>query len=87
MPTANRSEGRNVHVFDASRPDEELGGLIVNEGTALTNEIFLAMLDVLILPTASYEVWHRDSDTMISRTDDPLQRGEYEIRGQGSCSA
>ncbi|KAI9787845.1 MAG: hypothetical protein M1816_007412 [Peltula sp. TS41687] len=84
MPSLDRSEGRNVHFFDASRPDEALGGLLVTESTAVTHAVFLSMLHILIVASAPYEVVLRNSGDIIQRTNDPLREGSYDIKSQGT---
>ena len=84
----DRTEGRGVHFFDASRPDEPLGGLHLNEPTVVTHAIFLSMLDILIVSSSPlpYEVLLRGSGNVISRTNDPLHNGNYDIRTKGTHS-
>jgi hypothetical protein len=76
----NRSEGRNVHFFDARHPNDALGGLILNPSVTQSN--FLQMLEILIVSSHPYDVSLRDSGIDLTRCDEPLQSGNYDIKLQ-----
>ncbi|TGZ78515.1 hypothetical protein EX30DRAFT_350917 [Ascodesmis nigricans] len=44
---ANRSAGRNIHLYDANDPDTELGGLILTNG--VTNANFYSRVEIICL--------------------------------------
>ena len=54
----NRSGGRNVHFYDARKPEEVLGGLILDQRSPVTEAAFLTMLEILIGSSHPYEVRH-----------------------------
>jgi len=76
MPTANRSEGRNVHIHDANNPTEVLGGLILTNGVTKAN--FYSMIEILFIFTSTVFLRHND-DTIVQRDDTPLLPGNYYI--------
>ena len=78
MPS-NRSGGRNVHFYDARKPDEVLGGLILDQPSSVTEATVLAMLEILIVPSCPYEVRHRASAKVVSSDAIPLATGHYDI--------
>ena len=78
MPS-NRSKGRNVHFYDARKPEEVLGGLILNQGSPVTEAAFLTMLEILIVSSHPYEVRHRASAKVVSSDAIPLATGDYDI--------
>ncbi|KAK9349706.1 HNH endonuclease-domain-containing protein [Lipomyces doorenjongii] len=63
----NRSLRRNVHFYFASRPDQELGGLRLHPS-------------ILIIADCPYTVSLRDTDAILTATDEPLQPGHYDIK-------
>jgi hypothetical protein len=76
MAPEDRSQGRDVHIYDAKDPTIVLGGLILTNG--VTNANFYSMVEILVLFTSDFEL--RDKgDTKIERNDDPLQPGRYYI--------
>ena len=78
MPN-NRSGGRNVHFYDVCKPDEVLGGLILDQPSSVTEATFLAMLEILIVSSCPYEVRHRASAKVVSSDTIPLATGHYDI--------
>ncbi|MCJ1363215.1 hypothetical protein MMC16_002322 [Acarospora aff. strigata] len=76
MPAANRSDGRDVHIFDARKPTDVLGGLILTPG--VTNKNFYAMINLFVLINGTYHLRH-NSDTIVPKDDAPLLPGEYFI--------
>jgi hypothetical protein len=85
IPPADRSKGRNVHIYNAENPTVVLGGLVLSHG--VTNANLYSMLGIFILYEAPKEVpldeekpFLRDKEgTKIEKNDDPLQPGEYYI--------
>ena len=57
----DRSSRRNVHFHDARRPEEAVGGLILDQQSLVTKADFLVMLEILIISSHPYEVRHRAS--------------------------
>lgn len=79
MSVLDRSEGRDIHIYDASRPTEVLGGLILNNG--VTNHNLFQMIDVLFVFKGSFSLRH--GGNTIQDDQSPLQRGEYYIDAAG----
>ncbi|KAK9327574.1 HNH endonuclease-domain-containing protein [Lipomyces starkeyi] len=75
--SVSRSVDRSVHFFDASRPNEPLGGLFLNP--SVTRRKFIYMLEILIDANCHYSVWLRGSEAPLMPTDEPLQPGYYDI--------
>lgn len=74
----NRSEGRNVHIYDSADPDTELGGLILSTG--VTNANFFFMIEIILLFDDSFELRNGDGIVM-NRDNDPLRPGSYYVSG------
>lgn len=72
----NRSAGRDVHIYDADRPSEVLGGLILTNG--ITNSNFYEMIEILFPFEGSFSLRH-ESNTTVQNDQNPLQRGKYYI--------
>jgi hypothetical protein len=88
MPPANRSRGRNIHIYDANDPTAVLGGLILTNG--ITNANFYSMVEILIIPTdniilqdEAYFFLRDEGDNKIERDGHPLQPGKYYIVAKG----
>ncbi|CUS10127.1 unnamed protein product [Tuber aestivum] len=76
--SSHRSSRRNVHFYDATKPDgDALGGLIQNGSVTEAN--FLRMLDILLIILAPISVRHRTSGNTVSITNNPLPIGTYDI--------
>jgi len=80
MAPNNRSNGRNVHIYDANDPTTVLGGLILSNG--VTNANFYSMVEILILFASDFFL-RDEGDTKIERDDHPLQPGKYYIVAAG----
>ncbi|CUS12261.1 unnamed protein product, partial [Tuber aestivum] len=79
----NRSLPRNVLFYDATNPDESLGGLVQNGSITETN--FLDILGILLVVNGSpLRVEGRGSNHIVSRTDVPLPAGVYDIHCEAS---
>jgi hypothetical protein len=76
MAPINRSEGRNVHIYDANDPTTVLGGLVLTNG--VTNANFYSMVEILIIFTSTF-ILRYDGGTDIMKDDHPLQPGNYYI--------
>ncbi|KAK9312067.1 hypothetical protein V1524DRAFT_472965 [Lipomyces starkeyi] len=74
----NRSFGRDVHFYDISKPDQELGGLLLTP--SFTERTFLFALGILIISDSPYDVYLRGTDVPLEATDEPLQPGKYDIK-------
>lgn len=72
MISANRSAGRNIHIYNANEPDTVLGGLYVNNGVTNANFFF----------TSDYFLRDEGGNTIL-RDDYPLQPNKYYIVTQG----
>jgi hypothetical protein len=76
MPPLNRSEGRNVHIYDANDPTAELGGLVLTNG--VTNANFYSMVEILVIFTSTFFL-RDEGGTEIKKDNHPLQPGKYYI--------
>jgi len=80
----NRSSGRNVFFYDATKPNKILGGLIQNG--SITEANFLDILEIILVVAGSpLCVQERISSHVVSRTDMPLETGVYDIYCDGMC--
>src|SRR5207248_8104180 len=84
MLRMNRSEGRDVHIYDANDPTTALGGLILTNG--VTNANLYSMLDMFIVyeepsfPEDEEPFLLQDEEgTRIEKNNHPLQAGKYYI--------
>lgn len=77
MSTNNRSEGRNVLIYDAKNPSEPVGGLILTHG--ITNANLYAMIDIICIFSSTFILQLEDSNTIILKNDDVLRPGNYYI--------
>ncbi|KAG0137883.1 hypothetical protein HOY82DRAFT_644886 [Tuber indicum] len=79
----NRSLPRNVKFYDATNPDEVLGGLVQNG--SITEANFLDILGiVLVVGVSAIRVRERESSHIVSRTEVPVQVGVYDIYCEAS---
>ena len=79
MP-ADRSLGRNVHFYDATMPDNALGGLIQNGSVTEAN--FIDMLGILVITKTPIRVQKRGGTgggTFVTSTNNKLELGEYDL--------
>jgi hypothetical protein len=75
IPPIDRSERRDVYIYDPSKP-KPIGGLILTNG--VTNANFYSMVGILVLFESNFELRDED-DTKIERNNSLLQPGEYYI--------
>jgi hypothetical protein len=80
MSVANRSLGRDVHIYDANNPATVLGGLVLTNG--VTNANFYSMVEVFLLFDSNYVLRHEDV-TEVRRDEEALQPGNYYIHTNG----
>lgn len=73
----DRSVGRDVHVYDAERPLEVLGGLILTNG--VTNKNFYEMIEILFLFESSFSLQLEGHRNTVQKDQNPLLRGKYYI--------
>ena len=81
LMAANRSAGRDVHIYNANDPDTVLGGLILTNG--VTNANFYSMVEVFLLFDKEYVVRHEDG-TVVMRDEQALRRGNYYVVTNGN---
>ncbi|KAK9236475.1 hypothetical protein V1525DRAFT_433717 [Lipomyces kononenkoae] len=74
----NRSSGRDVLLYDISKPDEVIGGLYLTP--SFNKRTFLMALDILLVSDCQYEVYLRGSDIPLRPITEPLQQGKYDIK-------
>lgn len=77
----NRAFGRNVHIYDASDPTKNLGGLIQNG--SITQSNFLFIISILIACDKPYDVVERATSLVVAHNDNPINHGDYDIRSAG----
>ncbi|KAF8424374.1 HNH endonuclease-domain-containing protein [Tirmania nivea] len=80
---ANRSAGRDVHIYDSRDPDIVLGGLILTNG--VTNANFYSMVEVFLLFDSDYVLRH-EAGMVVTRDDQALRRGKYYIVTEGTIT-
>ena len=73
-----------MHFYDGHNPDLLLGGLIQNG--SVTEKNFLDMLGILLIVEAPIQVQERVSGHLVSRSENPLQAGTYNINYKGNQS-
>jgi hypothetical protein len=73
----NRSEGRNVHFFDATNQDVCLGGFIQNGSVTKAN--FIDMLAILLLTESPIQIKERSSGILLTETKEILNLGNYDV--------
>ncbi|KAI5843786.1 HNH endonuclease-domain-containing protein [Morchella snyderi] len=83
MPAANRSLGRDVHIYNANDPTEALGGLTLTNG--VTNANFYSMVEIICIFDHDYFI-RDDGGTTVQRDNHPLQPGNYYILTDGSIT-
>jgi hypothetical protein len=76
MPSLNRSEGRNVYIYDAKDPATVLGGLVLTNG--VTNANFYSMVEILFVFESTF-LLHDEGGITVQRDGHPLQPGNYYI--------
>lgn len=76
---ADRSIGRNVHLYDAKDRVTLLGGLILTNGVTKFN--FYSMVKIFLLFQSSFSIEDETSATL-ERNEEPLPRGNYYVVGK-----
>ncbi|RPB27383.1 hypothetical protein L211DRAFT_819270 [Terfezia boudieri ATCC MYA-4762] len=80
---ANRSAGRDVHIYNSNDSDTVLGGLILTNG--VTNANFYSMVEVFLFFDGEYVLRHEDG-MVLQRNDEDLRRGSYFIVTDGTVT-
>ncbi|KAF8459841.1 hypothetical protein BDZ91DRAFT_741339 [Kalaharituber pfeilii] len=80
---ANRSAGRDVHIYNVNDPDTLIGGLILTNG--VTNASFYSMVEIICIFNQGYFL-RREDGTEVQRNDQPLRRGSYFIVTNGTVT-
>jgi len=80
MPT-DRTLVRNVVFYDASKPDQVLGGL--RQNGSITEANFLDILGIVLVIRSLICVQERTSKEFVVRRNVPLQSGVYDIFAPG----
>ncbi len=81
MPT-DRNWGRNVHIFDASKPGGPAIGGLVQMGL-ISKAVFFDIIAIVVTTQPFlYLIFHRGSGTTIKRNPETLKLREYKIRSQ-----
>ena len=76
---ADRSLGRNVHIYDAKDRSKLLGGLMLNNGITKSN--LYSMVEIWLLFDSSFSIENEAAATL-ERNEDPLISGKYYIVGR-----
>ncbi len=76
---ADRSVGRNVHLYDVEDRETVLGGLLLTNGVTKSN--FYSMVEILLLFQSSFSIEHETSATL-ERNEEPLRPGNYYVVGE-----
>ena len=76
MAPRDRSEGRDVYIYNIKDPNTILGGLILEKG--VTNANFYSMVEILIIFESDLEL-KLEGNINIERNDNLLQPGNYYI--------
>ena len=80
MPLANRTAGRNVHIYDVKDPDTVLGGLLLTNG--VTNANLYSMLEIFCIFDSTHFL-REEHGTIILRDVHPLYPSKYYILTDG----
>lgn len=83
MSVANRSLGRDVHIYNANDPATMLGGLVLTKG--VTNANFYSMVEVFLFFDCDYFL-RDEGGLVIQRDEEALQPGNYYILTDGRIS-
>jgi hypothetical protein len=81
---ADRSAGRDVHIYNPDDPTEPLGGLVLANG--ITNANFYAMVEVFVFfsrPSVLQQEDVTDGLRDIPRDEQALQPGNYYVIAEG----
>ena len=76
MPGSNRSQGRDVHIFDSRDPNTTIGGLILTNGVTNTN--LYAMIEIIIVFEGEFSL-QNEGGIIIAKDNDQLRPGNYYI--------
>ena len=76
MSSSNRSQYRDVHIFDASDRNITIGGLILTKG--VTNANLYTMVEIIIIVTSDFDL-RNESGVTIEKDNSPLRPGNYYI--------
>lgn len=75
----DRSAARDVYIYDANRPMEVLGGLVLTSGVLNWN--FYQMIEILFIFEGLYSLRHEGNT--VQKDQNPLQKGDYHIHAAG----
>ena len=70
MPPADRSEGRNVHIYDTNHPTTVLGGLILTNG--VTNANLYSMVEIIVIFKGPFFL-RNEGGAEITKNNNPLK--------------
>ena len=76
---ADRSLGRNIHIYDAKDRSKLLGGLMLNNGITKSN--LYSMVEIWLLFDSSFSIENEAAATL-QRNEEPLVSGKYYIVGR-----
>lgn len=80
----SRASDRTVFIYNGQGNNEQLGGLVNNEG--ITNNNFFGMLEILLIFRSSYTL-RLESGGMVLHDDAQLLDGKYYVDGKSKTSA
>ncbi|KAH8652734.1 HNH endonuclease-domain-containing protein [Tricladium varicosporioides] len=76
MSGCDRSQHRNVLIFNTSDRNTTIGGLVLTAG--VTNANLYAMVEIIVIAISDFTL-RNESDITIKKNDSPLQPGNYYI--------
>ena len=76
---ADKSLGRNVHIYSVKNCSKLLGGLKLNNG--ITNSNFYSMVEIWLLFTSSFSI-ENEAAAILERNEELLTGGKYYIAGR-----
>ncbi len=77
MPAANRSQARDVHVYDPKDLSKPLGGLVITPG--ITNANLYTWIPIICMLTTPYILQLDDGSTIIPKDNNALRPGSYHV--------
>jgi hypothetical protein len=81
----NRAAYRNIHICDGAT-GTSLGGMRQNGSVTEANFLWI-FTHILLVGGASFSVRHRDSERVISPTNNPVEPGTYDVHSDSKSLA
>ena len=78
--SSDRSEDRDVHIYDAKDPTQTIiGGLHLTNG--ITNTLFYSMIEIILVFKSTFFL-QDENEVVIERDDNLIQPGKYYVNGK-----